>query len=624
MKYKFSILILGLLFIVLPLISATSSNTKIVCADNSQDTTNCDYLCDGTSDQAEINDAIEDVASYGGGTVKLREGLYIVSDNVLVTSNITLIGNGWATIIRVAPNTDLSESGIVRIEGLVGGGGAKYITIRDLSIDGNKEGQEIDGSGNPVDNDNYGVYCGQKEEYGPPIEHITLQNLYVHNCSSYGVDPHEVTRYFILTDSLIEYNGVEGGDILHEDGVATDNCSYSLFSNNIIRRNQRYGINIVTQSKHNVYSGNSIYNNGGSGIYIEMGSEENSITDNIITNNSGSGINVLGNGTIINDNYVAYNKQQGIKIYTSSHNIIEGNLLISNSQEADNTYSQIAIYRHATEASYSTWNLVSSNIIRSMTSLSYVPKYGIEENSEYNTYNSYFGNVISEADTSGVRILSTSSKSWGNQVDDASATDSAYNNINTGIYNISIGPTALESGVLLGLSSAATGEPAKLRITNGNSAAYFGYTSNDNARLGTTTNNGFEFITNNQFRFKVTPTGYVGIGVSNPAYLFEIANSAVSFNVSGMFYANKTNVGIGVFRPTYSLEIAHSATALNVSGMFYANQTTVGIGTKDPDATLHIVGSVKLGSLAGSYTGGSAYVCINNLGILFASEDPCP
>ena len=48
--------------------------------------------------------------------------------------------------------------------------------------------------------------------------------------------------------------------------------------------------------------------------------------------------------------------------------------------------------------------------------------------------------------------------------------------------------------------------------------------------------------TGNQEFLVITKAGNVGIGTTSPAYLLEIANSAMALNVSGLFYANSSNI----------------------------------------------------------------------------------
>lgn len=54
----------------------------------------CDYLCDGTADQAELNAACAAAGSAGGGEVILLAGRYGLTGQVTVPSGVTLRGNG--------------------------------------------------------------------------------------------------------------------------------------------------------------------------------------------------------------------------------------------------------------------------------------------------------------------------------------------------------------------------------------------------------------------------------------------------------------------------------------------------------------------------------------------------
>jgi hypothetical protein len=63
----------------------------------------------------------------------------------------------------------------------------------------------------------------------------------------------------------------------------------------------------------------------------------------------------------------------------------------------------------------------------------------------------------------------------------------------------------------------------------------------------------------------------IGIGTSSPAYLLEIANSATALNVSGLLYANSTNVGIGTLFPSNTLDVRGQG---NFSGTVYINNIT--------------------------------------------------
>lgn len=60
----------------------------------------CDYLCDGIDDQAEINAAIQALPA-NGGEVAILDGTYNITANVILNKdNTTLSGNGSSTIIK--------------------------------------------------------------------------------------------------------------------------------------------------------------------------------------------------------------------------------------------------------------------------------------------------------------------------------------------------------------------------------------------------------------------------------------------------------------------------------------------------------------------------------------------
>lgn len=106
------------------------SETKIIAAVDSLDTTNADYLCDGTDDEVQINQALNDVAS--GGRVLLREGTYHCADSVVFPdqSNIQLSGLGKG--ISVLQFNNLTTSLVKKTNPLV----RRYaLRVADLTID---------------------------------------------------------------------------------------------------------------------------------------------------------------------------------------------------------------------------------------------------------------------------------------------------------------------------------------------------------------------------------------------------------------------------------------------------------------------------------------------------------
>ena len=116
-------------------------------------------VADGTTDsRAAINSAI-DAAAVSGGVVQLEAGTYIVSGTgtasdgaVLVKSNVTLQGKGMGvTILKLQDSLGSAVTGLVRTPG---GEVTQNVTIKDLTIDGNKTNNAF-GAGAVI-----GTYCG--------------------------------------------------------------------------------------------------------------------------------------------------------------------------------------------------------------------------------------------------------------------------------------------------------------------------------------------------------------------------------------------------------------------------------------------------------------------------------
>src|SRR5690606_7315040 len=60
----------------------------------------CDYLCDGTNDQVEINNAITALPATGGEIVIL-DGTYNITATISINKdNVFIRGNGNATILK--------------------------------------------------------------------------------------------------------------------------------------------------------------------------------------------------------------------------------------------------------------------------------------------------------------------------------------------------------------------------------------------------------------------------------------------------------------------------------------------------------------------------------------------
>jgi hypothetical protein len=98
-----------------------------------------DYICDGVADDVEINAAL-----VLGKEVYIYPGTYTIASTILIPSNTSLRGAGYATIIKMG--NSLNTRGITNTD--ISGGNTN-IKICNLKLDGNKANQtsNIDASG---------------------------------------------------------------------------------------------------------------------------------------------------------------------------------------------------------------------------------------------------------------------------------------------------------------------------------------------------------------------------------------------------------------------------------------------------------------------------------------------
>ena len=259
----------------------------------------CDYLCDGTADQVEINNAITALPATGGEIVIL-DGTYNITAKINVTkNNVSIRGNGNATILKRMFNSSVQEGVIT----LTGRSGCK---IANLQIEGNKTSY--------TDNNNYGIYLYDSSD----------NTVTGNTCNNNGTGIN-------LTSS--SNNTVTGNTCYNNNnyGIRLYSSSNNTFTGNTCNNNGSYGIYLLSSSNENTITGNTCCNNDSFSIYLSD-AHNNTVTGNTCNNNScgvylASSNNNTVTGNTCNNNYY------GIRIYSSSNNnTVTGNTCI------DNTY----------------------------------------------------------------------------------------------------------------------------------------------------------------------------------------------------------------------------------------------------------------------------------------------
>lgn len=393
---------------VLNIMALQGPQTVVVAASNSIPVAAPDYTCTGTNDQNVINRAIIAVGNQGGGTVILLPGTYNIFNNVLITyDNITMTGVGWGTILRLSNNASLSNAGLLRSAFQKSSQNAARARFSNqhflhLALDGNSA------NGTTFTNDygNFGTYADS-----------SFEDMRVHDFPHYGFDPHHnpyasnaATLRIKIKDSLTDHNAV--------DGMTTDTCLNSTFTNNIIDSNSRHGINSVTGASGNVYSYNLVTNNGANGITVQPGSDlsltsdSNTLVNNIVFGNVGVGIFVYrATGTQIINNKVSLDGQYGIRLRSSTQTEVSANSVHDDSQSKANGYNAISMDDDGVV--YSTYNRIEQNLVSALSPTLY--HFGIAEAQAADNYNSVLNNTI-QGIAVPIRLKGPNSVSSGNVI----------------------------------------------------------------------------------------------------------------------------------------------------------------------------------------------------------------
>ena len=327
-----------------------------------------DYLCDGTNDHAEINQAIQDLPADGGEIIIL-DGTYNIGARIDVNkNNVTIRGNGDATVLKRMWNSGFAE-GVITINI------ASNCKIENLQIDGNRStytssnnygiylyfsnsntvtgntfnnnsrgislisGSDNTITGNTCNDNNFGIYLADSSN------NTITGNTCNNNDSTSGIYLNSSSNNTI-TGNTCDNNDISISLSSSDNNTITGNT----FSNNYL------GI-YLTDSDNNTMTGNTC-NDNNFGIYL-ADSSNNTITGNTCNNNHGRGIELYSsNNNTITGNTCNNNNNDGITLSSSNNNTITGNTCIRGTgQPSDYTSSQYTIRL----GSGNSYNLISSN-----------------------------------------------------------------------------------------------------------------------------------------------------------------------------------------------------------------------------------------------------------------------
>lgn len=317
----------------------TNTATLVVAASDSRITSTADYVCNGNSDETEINNAINALDAVGGEIVFL-EGNYVIDGTIILAKNsTTLSGMGLGTKVTLAGGSNCNMLQI-------GDGTAKTgIIVRNIFFNGNVTGQTYVADPGDINiillktNTNYvtiedcrfenstnrcitdNSVAGYTAEFIRMLNNDFYNNFY-HVAFGMGTDTSRDINYISIignhiTSPQAEHDGAAG------DGISVGHCNETLIADNKLYDIRHNGIWIGTQTSLSMYraivANNYLDTTWDDGI--QMVHAENSI--------------ISGN-TIRNPNHLpwAESTNQGIKMgeaeynSISSNNVVVGNIVI--------------------------------------------------------------------------------------------------------------------------------------------------------------------------------------------------------------------------------------------------------------------------------------------------------
>ncbi|MEM2614612.1 MAG: right-handed parallel beta-helix repeat-containing protein [Nitrososphaerota archaeon] len=281
--------------------------TKIVAASNSIDKEKADYVCDGIDDQVEINAAINEVTQTGGRVI-LLEGMYKLSNPIVLKSAVILEGSGygpswgeyngtnpakgtWLTTSReFGPLISATNIGDAVVRG-ISTDTREYDVITFISLSGcnnilieNNQIAIIEPCIN-VNNctdiviQNNGFWGGLGEMFNWAIEVNNSTGVRIKNNYIRGGD-----EYSILVKGTSRFIDVEGNYVTDSRGIIRfyDSTSDCILRNNL---GSGYASRILIEGDRIAIVGNVIYGNMmESGLTIASTADRCTVVGNIIRN----------------------------------------------------------------------------------------------------------------------------------------------------------------------------------------------------------------------------------------------------------------------------------------------------------------------------------------------------
>lgn len=455
--------------------------TYVVATSNSVNSATANYVGNGDTgaandgDQVQINAAIAAADAAGGGTVYLLEGVYTIDDTILLENNVMLMGSGTETIIRSAADGGVADN-FNMIENSDFTGGNNNITIRDLTIDGNRT--NISASTRyTIDFEKVGSGSSSSAVTG-----FIIDNVHVINTPDDGIFAYD-SRNSRITNSVVQNTGsgvainmdtsdriqISGNRIVGGSGIGTrfSAVTNSTISNNIYDGIGASGDNAITLrdgSNYNTIDGNTIQDTAGMAIEINgsSGSDSNVISNNNITGSTDEAIYltlafstlITGNNLYDNEDTAGATDAQILVTGNADQNQIVGNFIQDSS--GNQSYA-INLSGSNVDDTYVADNylLVTDGILNTADNTQYGNQGDGSGNLRIQAQSGSTINLLSNTDVTGTLTVSSTATFNGNTVIGNANTDTLTINAGTSGAGITLADSSFFS--CTGLTTSASG-----------------------------------------------------------------------------------------------------------------------------------------------------------------------
>jgi hypothetical protein len=182
------------------------------------------YNCDGTNDHIEINKALAEINSMGGGTVYLRgPNTYWIDSTLIMGTNTILTGDSDACV-KLVPNADTTTWGI-DVPMICNIYGTDNLTVTGFEIDANSESQSVS-KGQGYHNMIYFNAASNVEVSHMRMEWGCGDGLKIQNSNNIKFIYNDI--YKLGHEAFYSIQGCSDGEVAYNTVYTRTNCAFRL------------------------------------------------------------------------------------------------------------------------------------------------------------------------------------------------------------------------------------------------------------------------------------------------------------------------------------------------------------------------------------------------------------